>query len=179
MSPEEKRKRIDKEKVKSGLTDFLKDMAGAIIRETVIPRIEDTIKDSLDAVFDSIKGLYGRGGRPREGYRYASSGPHVSYNRYSKVGRPLPPSSPVGKPKDISDIIFATQAEADQVLDRVTDYIRRYDSASRADLYDLVGITPRHTDENYGWKSAEEMYVIRKNGGYMLDLPKAEWLGRQ
>mgnify|MGYP006874877087 FL=1 len=44
---------------------------------------------------------------------------------------------------------------------------------SVADLYDLVGITGKVTDNNFGWTDLRNASVTRDRDGYLINLPRA------
>jgi hypothetical protein len=52
--------------------------------------------------------------------------------------------------------------------------VSRYESASVADLYELVGLSSVHTDNRWGWTDLTGAGVSRIRGGYLLDLPEPE-----
>lgn len=53
--------------------------------------------------------------------------------------------------------------------------IEEYDVASVADLYDLVGISRKFTDQRYGWDNLSDARVERlRDGGYILRMPRAK-----
>ena len=53
--------------------------------------------------------------------------------------------------------------------------IDEYDVVSVADLYDLVGITGRYTDQDYGWTNIHNARAVRcRDGGLTLELPKVK-----
>jgi hypothetical protein len=65
-----------------------------------------------------------------------------------------------------------TRTEAEEVIDRLFDMVSRYDSASVADLYALVGLASTHTDYKWGWTDVRGAGVSKIRGGYLLDLPE-------
>jgi hypothetical protein len=75
---------------------------------------------------------------------------------------------------DYENIVIDDRTEAEEVLVRMDELIETYGWASVADLYDLVGMTCEHTDNNYGWSSLHNAEVVRLiGGGYRFKMPKA------
>lgn len=156
-----------------------------VLGEVLIPAAKDVISDAITQGIDRM--LFGDS-RPG-GYRRnsRSSSGYVNYNRYS------PPSSNWGSNRDrprnhdisrrarashdFDEIILATRPEAEKVLDRLFDLISNYEFASVADLYELVGLTGSHVDDNWGWTDLRGSTVRRYRDGYLLNLPKTEYLG--
>ena len=62
--------------------------------------------------------------------------------------------------------------EAENIIDRLSDLIENYDTATVADLYDLAGITSNFTDDRWGWYTLEGASVSHLREGYLLNLPK-------
>ena len=45
-----------------------------------------------------------------------------------------------------------------------------------SDLYELLGIPGKYTDDNWGWTDIRGAQVRRIRNGYMLDIPDPEYL---
>ena len=82
--------------------------------------------------------------------------------------------SPVPAKHDFDEIVLDQRAEAEEVIDRLYDVVSRYESATVADLYDLVGLPSTHTDHKWGWTDLRGAGVSRIRDGYLLDLPDPE-----
>lgn len=109
------------------------------------------------------------------------SGPqgYVSYNRYSMAGQNHePPGRNISRraraTHDFDEIVLTSRQEAEDVIDRLFDLVSRYDSATVADLYELVGLQSTHTDHKWGWGDVRGAGVARVRNGYLLDLPEPE-----
>jgi hypothetical protein len=75
---------------------------------------------------------------------------------------------------DFDEIVLDQRAEAEEVIDRLYDVVSRYEQATVADLYDLVGLSSTHTDHKWGWTDLRGSGVSRIRDGYLLDLPDPE-----
>lgn len=139
--------------------------------EIVLPAIKDMIAEAATSAVERL--LFGdsRGSsRSRGGKRYLGSGP-VNYSRYSSTPAREPSRFRDARQK-LDDIILASRNEAEEVIDGLGNLIDNYESASVADLHEMLGITGSHTDENYGWVTARDMGVRHiPNVGYKLTLP--------
>lgn len=71
---------------------------------------------------------------------------------------------------DFDEIVLESRVEAEDVIDRLFDLVSRYEQATVADLYDLVGIPSSHTDHKWGWSDLRGAGVTRVRDGYLLDL---------
>lgn len=156
-----------------------------ILLEVLIPAAKDLISDMVSQAVDRTLFGGGRSGRGRPGYRPSGSTSHVSYNRYasSTTGPPWRReeerpgiSRSARRNHDFDEIVLATRAEANEVIDRLFDLISKYEQATVSDLYDLVGLEAKFTDEKWGWRDMRGVQAVRVGGGYLLDLPKPEQL---
>jgi hypothetical protein len=77
---------------------------------------------------------------------------------------------------DFDEIILPTRVEAEEVIDRMFDIVSQYETATVADLYELVGINSNYTDGKWGWSDFRGAGVSRVRNGYLLDLPRPESL---
>lgn len=164
-----------------------KSVGAYVVMDVLIPAAKDTIADAVSQGIERMLFGEGRastsrrtGNKPKNGY--------VSYNRYSGVGTAPPRHPAMGRDEpqvsqrgrathNFDEIILATRPEAEEVIDRLFDLISRYESATVADLYDLVGVTGNYTDDKWGWTNLRGAGVTRVRGnGYLLDLPKPEAL---
>jgi hypothetical protein len=78
---------------------------------------------------------------------------------------------------DFDEIVLPDRVEAEEVIDRLFDLVSRYEVATVADLYELVGLSGTHTDHKWGWADLHGAGVSRIRGGYLLDLPEPIPLG--
>lgn len=160
----------------------------AVVQDVLVPAAKDMAADALSQGFERM--IYGEARstpRRRSGLLGGfQQGPNVSYNRYST--NPVGRASGLGPRDDdrrrmsrqsrashnFDEIILATRAEAEEVLERLYDLLSRYEMATVADLYELVGITGEYTDEKYGWTDLRGSDITRIREGYLLNLPKPD-----
>lgn len=159
-------------------------VVGYVFMDVLVPALKDLVVDMVKTGIE--RAVFGES-RPvsrQNATRYGGTG-YTSYNRYSTsaFSRPEPRreepremSRKARSSHDFDEIILATRAEAQEVIDRMFDLINQYESASVADLYELVGVSGNYTDEKYGWVDFRGASVVRVRGGYLLDLPRPELL---
>lgn len=141
-----------------------------ILGEVVVPTICKTI---VDIVTDSVNMIF-LGGSGRSKSR--TSGSYVSYRSYSDRRDDRRPSYTTGTRFNYDEIIFATYADADAVLDQMGDIIKEYGFVTVAALFDLADLTAPYTAERYGWTSIARADIGRVRDGYVLKLPRAMML---
>ena len=142
-----------------------------IIGEVLIPTICKTI---VDIISDSVNMIFlGKTGSRRNDSRSTNTH-YVSYRSYSdsRDDRRYDNSrSLAGYSYD--DIVLGSRAEAEEVLLAMGDLLDTYNVVRVADLYDLVGVTGRYTDNDYGWTNLRDADVKRVSDGWLLKLPRA------
>jgi len=144
--------------------------------DVLLPAARDTV---LDVFQQGLEKLI-LGDSRRRGSTRPPSGPtgHIQYNRYSSMSRLSGPERALSRQArsrhNFDEIVLDERAEAEEVIDRLFDLVSRYESASVADLYELVGLTATHTDNKWGWTDLSGAGVSRIRGGYLLDLPEPE-----
>ena len=192
--PPKKRKQGLMERLVKGFLgpEGLPGIGAYLNEEIIVPSIKNII---VEAVTSGINmAIFGERGRPTGGNKYHSSfngtrttyRPETQYHttRTSRHTSELPPPS---RREIISDIRYhvtdypiANREVANDALVNLTEYADKYNYASVADYYDILGVESTHTDYNYGWQFddlAKYGGVIRlRDGSYLLDLPPVETL---
>lgn len=170
-------------KKKSGfrgfLNNFVSEDAGSVgsflVNEVLIPGIQSIIYNGGVGILDNLFPNANIGTARRR-----SSIDNVSYRSFYDRNRDRDRDRDTrsSRPKnmfDFDDIIIRSKGEAELILDKMYDILDRYHVVSVGDFYELVGIDTHASDYNYGWMNLHNgnCRVIRSNGGYLIDLPKA------
>lgn len=152
---------------------------GYVVGDVLIPAFRDMVYDatigSLErAIFPDSN--IRRGGR-RPGYtnynnRYSSPGGGNRSGRDRDGRREL--SRHARASHSFDEIILETRVEAQEILDRLFDWLERYDQVSVAELYEMVGISSNFVDRKWGWTDLHNAGVSRAGRGYLLNLPRPE-----
>jgi len=153
-----------------------------MIVEVVVPAIRDTLINALqggiERFFDGDGGRARRSSYPPVGYS-GQNEPRVNYNAMSKPPTSRTLSQQSRARHDFGEIVIHNMVEAEEVLDRMYEELSRYGQVTVATLYELTGIAGTHTDHKWGWTSLRgARYVRTRSGGYLLDLPEPQPLGR-
>lgn len=139
-----------------------------IFMDVLVPAIKKAVSDIITDGIDMI--LYGGEGRSRN--KSGSNTSYVSYSKYSDRDRRDRYSDSRRTGYDLGNIILDNRGDAEEVLSQMDDIIAEYKMASVADLYDLIGIMPKHTDNKYGWTNIRNARVERTRDGYAIRMPK-------
>lgn len=156
-----------------------------ILLDVLVPAIKDVIADVVSQGVERM--VYGesRSTSRRTGARPS----YTSYNRYSSSSstpwgrdrRDTPPQPTRRSSRGshtFEEIVVATRGEAEEVIDQLMEIVSKYEQATVADLYELVGEPAEFTDEKWGWTDLRGAGVTRISSGYLLDLPRPEPLDR-
>lgn len=151
-----------------------------VVMDVVLPMARDLVYEAISEGFQKL--IFGESRRYRGTTRpQAGDYGYVAYNRYSPTSPPSRLSSPqraisrqARAMHDFDEIVLDSRVEAEQVLEELYEVVSRYESASVADLYQLVGLASTHTDNKWGWTDLHGAGVSRVRGGYLLDLPDPE-----
>lgn len=137
-----------------------------IFNKVLIPAIKKTFSDIVTNSLDMF--LWGKGGDRRT----RGSSERISYRRYFDEPRPRD-SERRQRSYNYDEIVLDSSDEAEEVLERMDELLRRYKMVSVADFYDLVGITGKTTDNHYGWTDLRTAEVVSDRDGYLIKLPRA------
>lgn len=157
-----------KKKAKSFVSDDTKNVGDYIMDDILIPALKKVISDMVKEAVDTT--LYGRGGGPRR-----SNSEKVSYRSFYDKDRKESRESGRSTSRSrvaYEEVVVATRDEADAVLQRLDELIDMYGIVSIADLYDLVGVQGRYTDNKYGWTNVRNAEAVRVRDGYEIRMPK-------
>lgn len=157
-------------------------VASYILQDVLLPAAKDMVADAVSQGIEKM--LFGDargGGRSRLNNTRTSATKYTSYNKFAvnpghrrEVENPKPMSRRARATHDFDEIILASRAESQQVLEQMVTLVDEYDVATVADLYEMVGMTSSFTDNNWGWTSLRGSSVSRVRDGWLLDLPQPE-----
>lgn len=147
-----------------------------VVLDVLLPAAKDMV---VEAVAEGAHKLFfGEGRRYRGRSSPPPSGPygHVNYTQYAGPSATRPSSQRAMSRRaraaqDFDEIVLDSRTEAEEVIDRLYDLVGKYDIATVADLYELVGLPSGHTDYKWGWADLHGAGVSRIRDGYLLDLP--------
>lgn len=152
---------------------------GYVFGEVLIPAARDMVADAVSGGVERM--IFGESaGHGRGRGRSRGSAGYTPYNRYSAPSRVRDEprrelSRRARATHSFDELILQTRVEAEEVLDRLEELCGRYEAASVADLYELVGVSGNYTDDKWGWTDLRGANVSRtRGGGYLLNLPKPE-----
>jgi hypothetical protein len=140
-----------------------------ILTDVIVPAVKKAI---VDVVSDGVNMLmYGESGSHKSNsvaskvsYRNFYDQKNNNRERYSSI------QTRTGYSYD--NIVLESRGEAEDVLTRMDELLATYGMVSVADMYDLCGVTPQYTDNNYGWTNIRNAQIVRIRDGYVIKMPK-------
>lgn len=143
-----------------------------VVQEVLIPYAKDTIYDAMTNGLDFL--MYGTERKKSSNKK----SPYVSYTKYyddRNERRKISEKS--RRTHNFEETLFESRWDAQEVLDGMLDILEDQRFVTVADYYDLCGIAPEFTDENYGWTNLRTAEVRKeRNGGFSIRLPKTEYI---
>lgn len=177
---------INNPTIQSKMAESFGRMWQYVAQDVLIPAAKDMVSDAVAQATDSLLFGESRGGAARR-KTHNSSGKngYVSYNRYSasqhvnardEPGVVTNYSKRARATHDFGEILVKTRLEGEAVVDQLFEIVSKYDVATVADLYDLVGLSPTFTDEKWGWTDLRGSNVRRVRKGFSIELPSPEYI---
>ena len=174
------RKPLGKQFAETFIEEDIKEVKKYVIWDVVIPGIKHTILDMLSMMF--FKESYYGGGR-------SSRDDHYSYSaRYKyKEDRSRRRSDSRRRDRDEDEyesnsrvdyrnIVLRNRNDAEDVVHELRKRINKYDTASIADLLELVSVSSKYVDNDWGWDNENDIGVRRVSNGYLIDVAEAKLL---
>ena len=157
----------------------IKDIFGGLWSDVLKPALKDTAFEFIStgakrAIFkDDDDDYYYRGSSygHRRDYnsisRRRSSDYRGSSNRQRSAGAPR-------SRYEVDEVIFDNYADAEAVIDVLTEQLERYDQVSIGEYYSACDLSPVSTDFNRGWYDLRGIEIVKAGRGkWTIDFPKA------
>lgn len=156
------------------IAEDVKTVKKHLIGDILVPEIKKTVSDLATNAVQSILGTSGHT-RPTQQNNSIFRTNYIGYSAMSTASQ-KPAASPQKQTIDIenqwNEIVIPSKEQASEVIQQLCDIIEQYQQTSLLDLYELVGLSTRPTDYNYGWTDLSNATVKPIAGGYWLCLPK-------
>lgn len=150
------------------ISEDAKNVKSYIFMDVLVPAIKKAISDIVRDGIDMI--LYGETRGRKSGGNVVD---RVSYNKISSGYSSGESRTRANTAYSYEDIILTSRGDAEELLYQMRGTLETYGMVTVADMYDMVGITGKFTDCNYGWTNLDHVDIRRNRDGYVLDLPRA------
>lgn len=160
------------------IKEDVKDVKAWLVTEVIIPGVKDTILDMLSMMF------FGGGSGYRRGRSYNSyNRENVSYSSYyqssynNRRSDRVKERAPVANANvDYRNIILDRRDSAERVIDEMCHRIDEYGQVSIAEMLDLMEISGKYTDNNWGWTDKRDIGLKHVANGWLIDVAEARLL---
>lgn len=173
-----KEKGLGEKAAEAFLSEDTRTVKNYILWDVLIPGIKNAL---ADVVIGGIEMALFGSTRGRNKSSNRGGGSYVSYSSYydsdhSVGGRSRVDRGGSSSNYDFSSILLDTRGDAEEVLSSMEELVRKYGSASVADLCQLVGVSSKFTDNRWGWTDCRDFSYRRSGRGYVLDFAKPIYL---
>lgn len=146
-----------------------------VFTDVLLPALKNLVVDAGNTMLNRM--MYGDSPRRRFGNEPSRS--RFSYNNpvmrsSERVMLPDQPPRMINRSSPVGEIVLTTRDDAENVLEGLVNIIEKYEVASVADLYELVGLPSAHTDNKWGWSHLKYANVRQIRDGYLIELPQPE-----
>jgi len=135
-----------------------------IYEDLIVPGFKKAIRGIVDIILDGEVRSYT--GRP------SNSAYRINYNQQGRERE----RTPARRGRVVFDELeYDSRADAQEVLNELSDIMKDYGHVKVADLYDASGVTnPRFTNFSYGWYDISGFDIRWRNDGkYVIDTPRS------
>lgn len=169
------------------MPEDLKKMNGRTVKETLLSGLRRGFWSSMSMMFGDIASIFDGDDYGRDSYYgYSGRGSYGGkYRDYS--GRYRSSSGGSSRREDNSyrnddkvdyqHIVLDKRQDAEKVAGRLQERIDAQGYATVADLFDLVRVASKYTDNNWGWTHPEDIRIRRIASGFLIDVREAEYVG--
>jgi hypothetical protein len=168
------------QKISAAFTgDDAKSLAEYLLLDVAIPAFKSLVVEATEQGIHRL--MYGEA----RSTRVSGRSNYTNYNRMStsrsssssyRREEPRPTGQRSRGGHDFSNVVLETIRDAEEVIENLRNIYDEYGLVTVSDLYDLVDISSEWTDEKWGWNDIRDFSKRRVPGGYMLELPKPEYL---
>ena len=164
------------------LQDF-RDIKDGIYQDVLEPKIRETIYGLAENVSNGITDTINNTlqmmifGDVRRTSNQRRPGDKVSYNQYSN--RRVVSSPSMSTSYECDDLSWDTRGDAEYVLNLMREHLQEYPWVTVARMYEFAEMTaPNASCNNYGWTNLDGVQVRSRDGGYIIELPRAKPIPR-
>lgn len=157
------------------IEEDIREVKKYVIKDVIVPGIKNTVLDMLSMTFFKEPYYGGRShSRDDGGYQYSARYKYKSSSSRRQERDDRDDLYDRDRKVDYRNIVLRNRDQAEDVVRQLRRRIEDYDTASIADLFDLVDITGKYTDNNWGWDNPNDIGIRRVSSGYLIDVAEAK-----
>lgn len=149
-----------------------RETAEHVVMDVLVPQFRGMVADAgMQLVERLILGDSAMARRSNSGTssRYRGGSSFTNYSKFSNAKEEEPAYT---RSNEVREVVVETRGDAQNVLDELFGIIDRYGAVSVATFYELVGITGKFTDNQWGWTNLNTAGVSRVREGFRIELPR-------
>lgn len=146
----------------------------SMIWDSFFPNLRDNIEDSIVNGIHTLFGGtstvgYGRRNRNSPSSQISRHNPDRALGTRGATEQRM--SREDRQSQNLKVIEIESRAEAEDVLAAMNATIDQFDLITLAEFYQMVRMSPEHTDYQFGWEDLGGSKIVHSRGMYFLDLP--------
>lgn len=169
------KKPLGKKFAETFLTEDVDDVKTWLIKDVIIPGIQDTILDMLSMMFRGESYSGGRSSSRRGVYNNNRTN-YTSYSNGQKRRDRRDDRYESDDRVDFRNVVLERRVDAERLIDEMRRRIIDTGSVSIAELLDLIDAPSRYTDNNWGWDDERDVKIRRVSSGFLIDVCEPRYL---
>ena len=173
-----KKKSLGRRFIDIFISEDVGDVKSYLLYDVLVPAIKENIADAINGAIGMIffgevsRRMAGRNASNQRGNSKVNYGGYFNGGNDRRERMPRSYREETYKKSSTDDIIIASRADAEQVLDEMYELLDTYKQVTVADFYDMLDISSEFTDHKYGWTDLRGARVVRARDGYRIELPR-------
>lgn len=161
-----------------------KTAARYVTSDVLLPALRNLIVDSVTKGAERLvfgESMSRRGPRPTDyRSRFEYRRPQVRSQGQIIDIQASPPDQRPGawrtRRREFNDIVLTTREDAELIVEKLIEFIEKYDVVSLLDLYELLGQPSSPLDAKWGWSYLSNVEIRQIREGYLIELPSLQEL---
>lgn len=162
-----------KKVAESFLPEDVKDVKSWLFYDILLPGAKDLVWDTIETMFWGGKRSRSKRGGYYDRTDYRSHYRRSSYSRNGNDDR----GGYTNERVDCRNVIVRHRDDAEAIVEQLRNRIRDTGSASTADLFDLIDVPGKYTDNDWGWTDERDIGVRRVSSGFLIDVSEPKYIG--
>jgi hypothetical protein len=152
-----------------------REVATHVAMDVLLPQVKGMIVDAGTQAIERLilgdSAMSRRSNSASSSSRFRGGSSFTNYNKFAG-GNTREEEPAYTRSNEVREMVVETRGDAQRVLDELFAIIDRYGAVSVATYYELVGITGKFTDNQWGWTNLNTAGVSRVREGFRIELPR-------
>lgn len=174
------KKPLSKKFAETFIKEDVRDVKQYLLMDVIIPGAKNMILDFLGMMFfgKQISNSFQRRGGYYDSQRtnYTDYSERYRSRNYERADYRRGDKYLSDDKIDYQNVILRNCEDAENVVEHLRGRIHDQGSASVADLFDLINVAGKYTDNNWGWTRENQIGIKRVSDGFLIDVAEAKYL---